>query len=259
MDDLDDFDLDDEACLQALEDAEKAYLEQSNGPPRTLVPTSTASSSGFGSFRPPLQSSLTSHAITQDQVKQPPLQRNAFNVLMASSKSDRKPSHDPYTPIRLDASEGLPYDTDCCHQVDPTTTDSWIYPINVPIRQYQFDIVGTCLIKNTLVALPTGLGKTFIAAVTMYNYYRWFPKSKVIFMAPTKPLVAQQIEACFKITGIDPKETAELTGSIAKTNRTTDWESKRVFFLTPQVIFNDLSSGVCDATSISLLVFDEVK
>lgn len=38
-----------------------------------------------------------------------------------------------------------------------------------------------------------GLGKTFIAAVVMYNYYRWFPLGKLIFMAPTKPLVAQQV------------------------------------------------------------------
>lgn len=28
---------------------------------------------------------------------------------------------------------------------------------------------------NTLVCLPTGLGKTLIAAVVMYNHYRWFP------------------------------------------------------------------------------------
>ena len=40
-------------------------------------------------------------------------------------------------------------------------------------RKYQFDIVQSCLYTNTLVCLPTGLGKTFIAAVIMYNYYRW--------------------------------------------------------------------------------------
>ena len=60
----------------------------------------------------------------------------------------------------------------------------------------------SCLYDNTLVTLPTGLGKTFIAAVVMYNYFRWFPLSKIVFMAPTKPLVQQQIEACFNIMGI---------------------------------------------------------
>lgn len=45
-----------------------------------------------------------------------------------------------------------------------------------PLRDYQFNISRTALFSNTLVALPTGLGKTFIAAVVMYNYFRWFPE-----------------------------------------------------------------------------------
>jgi ERCC4-related helicase len=57
-----------------------------------------------------------------------------------------------------------------------------------------------------------GLGKTFIAAVVMYNFYRWFPQGKVIFMAPTKPLVHQQIDSCYKVMGIPREDTAELTG-----------------------------------------------
>jgi Fanconi anemia group M protein len=57
-----------------------------------------------------------------------------------------------------------------------------------------------------------GLGKTFIAAVVMYNFYRWFPQGKVIFMAPTKPLVHQQIDSCYSVMGIPKEDTAELTG-----------------------------------------------
>ena len=49
----------------------------------------------------------------------------------------------------------------------------WIYPSNMSFRQYQYDIVQSCLFQNTLVCLPTGLGKTFIAAVVMYNFYRY--------------------------------------------------------------------------------------
>ena len=95
---------------------------------------------------------------------------------------------------------------------DPHAGRLWIYPTNYPIRDYQFNIVQTALFKNTLVALPTGLGKTFIAAVVMYNLYRWYPQGKVVFMAPTKPLVAQQIEACYNIMGIPQDDTAEMTG-----------------------------------------------
>ena len=97
---------------------------------------------------------------------------------------------------------------------DPHAGRLWIYPTNYPVRDYQFNIVQTALFKNTLVALPTGLGKTFIAAVLMYNLYRWYPQGKVVFMAPTKPLVAQQIEACYNIMGIPQDDTAELTGNV---------------------------------------------
>lgn len=47
----------------------------------------------------------------------------------------------------------------------------------------------------------------------MYNFWRWYPRGKVVFLAPTKPLVAQQINACHEIMGIPSEETIELTGN----------------------------------------------
>ena len=55
---------------------------------------------------------------------------------------------------------------------DVSAGSTWIYPSNMSHRNYQHEIVESCLFKNTLVCLPTGLGKTFIAAVVMYNFYR---------------------------------------------------------------------------------------
>lgn len=105
---------------------------------------------------------------------------------------------------------------------DVVAGQTWIYPTNYPVRDYQFNIVQSCLFKNTMVILPTGLGKTFIAAVVMYNFYRWYPTGKIVFTAPTKPLVAQQIEACYKIMGIPLEDTLEMTGKFAlkRTNQT---------------------------------------
>ncbi|KAK3091417.1 hypothetical protein FSP39_019739 [Pinctada imbricata] len=133
----------------------------------------------------------------------------------------------------------------------------WIYPTNYPVREYQYNIVHQALFKNTMVTLPTGLGKTFIASVVMYNFYRWYPQGKVIFMAPTKPLVAQQIEACYNIMGIPQHDTAEMTGNMAPTERRKAWHNRRVFFLTPQVLTNDLSRGTCPAEMVKCLVIDE--
>jgi ERCC4-related helicase len=59
-------------------------------------------------------------------------------------------------------------------QPKPPTARYWLYPKNMPVRPYQFDMARAALAANTLVALPTGLGKTFIGAVVVLNYYRWF-------------------------------------------------------------------------------------
>ncbi|CAN8215729.1 unnamed protein product [Coccothraustes coccothraustes] len=133
----------------------------------------------------------------------------------------------------------------------------WIYPTNLPVRPYQERMAGAALLANTLVCLPTGLGKTFVAAVVMYNFYRWFPSGKVLFLAPTKPLVAQQMEACGRVMGIPWRDMAEMTGGTQALGRRELWNTKRVFFLTPQIMVNDLSRGTCPAMDIKCLVIDE--
>lgn len=52
---------------------------------------------------------------------------------------------------------------------DEEAAQSWVYPVqeDKPLRTYQYNIVHSALFDNTLVSLPTGLGKTFIAAVVM--------------------------------------------------------------------------------------------
>ncbi|XP_032791668.2 Fanconi anemia group M protein homolog [Daphnia magna] len=140
---------------------------------------------------------------------------------------------------------------------DIASGNTWFYPTNKPIRKYQRDIVETSLFHNTLVTLPTGLGKTFIAAVVMYNFFRWYPRGKIIFMAPTKPLVAQQIQACYEIMGIPLDATSEMTGAMSPADRKKQWQEKRVFFLTPQILTNDISRAACPANEVKCLVLDE--
>lgn len=142
------------------------------------------------------------------------------------------------------------------HNVDYKELATYIYPTNFEVRDYQFNIVQRAFYDNLLVALPTGLGKTFIASTVMLNFLRWFPDLKIIFMAPTKPLVAQQIKACCGITGIPASKTAILLDKTRR-NRAEVWDSKQVFFTTPQVVENDLTSGVVDPKLVSLLVIDE--
>ena len=39
---------------------------------------------------------------------------------------------------------------------DAEAGTSWVYPVNYPVRQYQYNIVHTAIFENTLVSLPTG-------------------------------------------------------------------------------------------------------
>lgn len=153
--------------------------------------------------------------------------------------------------------------SDGCDGFDMDTGTHWLYPNNLPLRSYQHSIVQAALYRNTLVVLPTGLGKTFIASVVMYNLHRWYPQGKLIFMAPTRPLVSQQIAACQKIMPFPPEDMVELTGRLQRAKRVELWRSKRVFFATPQVVQSDMMTDPADGAeyfpfnSIKLIVVDE--
>ncbi|KAF2482527.1 hypothetical protein BDY17DRAFT_298676 [Neohortaea acidophila] len=144
------------------------------------------------------------------------------------------------------------------HQLDEKAMETWTYPTNLgTIRDYQYNIVARSLFHNTLVALPTGLGKTFIAATVMLNYYRWTKDAQIVFMAPTKPLIAQQLDACYSIVGIPRRDTVLMTGETTPTLRAEEWLERRVFFMTPQTVINDLKTGIADPKKLVLIVVDE--
>ncbi|CAD8200241.1 unnamed protein product [Paramecium octaurelia] len=127
--------------------------------------------------------------------------------------------------------------------MDEESTQFWIYSLLNEFRLYQFTIVQSTFYYNTLVCLPTGLGKTFIASMAIINFSRWFPKGKIFFLAPTRPLVAQQHEAMKKF-GID--------GKLSKNDRTYQ---SQIYFSTPQTLDNDLNEELIQ--NIVLVVLDE--
>ncbi|KAI8958161.1 P-loop containing nucleoside triphosphate hydrolase protein [Daldinia sp. FL1419] len=219
---------------------------------------------------------LPSDAFSSPPAKvQPPSQRGAVGFLQPQRIGDPVPTYRQTTlfgqTIQQDPGPGssqsnrnrafrvdLPPEPPTHHEIDLEAMKTWVYPTNLgPTRDYQFSIVKNGLFNNTLVALPTGLGKTFIAATIMLNYFRWMKRAKIVFVAPTKPLVSQQIDACFHIAGIPRSQTTLLTGEVSPALRAEEWESRRVFFMTPQTLENDLSAGFADPKSIGLLVVDE--
>ena len=141
--------------------------------------------------------------------------------------------------------------------LDDVAAEKWLLPNTPRARKYQQDIAGTCLFTNTLVCLPTGLGKTMVAAIVMANYRRWFPEGIIIFTAPTRPLVTQQIEACRTLMQIPKECTVELTGRKSVEERELAWQKSAIFFATPQIVQNDILRGLCPKRKIVCLVMDE--
>jgi ERCC4-related helicase len=79
-------------------------------------------------------------------------------------------------------------------------------------------------------------------------------------VAPTKPLVAQQIEACYRFMGLTRAAMVEMTGATTKADtRKATWAAPnlRIVFCTPQTLWNDVRKGVCPYDAITCIVADE--
>jgi Fanconi anemia group M protein len=124
-------------------------------------------------------------------------------------------------------------------------------------REYQENIFINCLNKNCLVVIPTGLGKTIIALMLAVQRLTEIEDSKVILLAPTKPLVEQHYKSFLMLTKIPEESLISLTGSIAPEKRKDLWGDIKVAFMTPQVLQNDLISGLYSIKDVSLMIFDE--
>ena len=136
-----------------------------------------------------------------------------------------------------------------------------IRPDSLESREYQLSIAMRALDANTLVVLPTGLGKTavalIVAASRLYN-----EGGKILVLAPTKPLVEQHLR--FFENLLVPAEGqdrdtffAMFTGETPGEDRTLGWTRAGVIFATPQVIKNDLLAGRYSLGEVSLLIIDE--
>lgn len=117
--------------------------------------------------------------------------------------------------------------------------------------------MGTAAVKNTLVVLPTGMGKTGIALMLAAQRLKNYPHSKVLILAPTKPLVEQHASTFESHMNIPSKQFCVFTGSVNPEKRNILWDEATVIFSTPQVIENDVISGRISLRDVSLVVFDE--
>ena len=122
-------------------------------------------------------------------------------------------------------------------------------------RDYQRNVASSCLQRSTLVVLPTGMGKTVIAARVIADILRG-RGGKVLFLAPTKPLVEQHAAYLRDVLVVD--RIAVFTGEVTPPEeRELLWRESKIIASTPQVIRNDLKRERFDLEGVSLIIFDE--
>jgi Fanconi anemia group M protein len=120
-------------------------------------------------------------------------------------------------------------------------------------RAYQLAIYNSIVQHgNTLVVLPTGLGKTLIALMLIRDRMKL---GRCLFLTPTKPLAKQHQHSVMKTLGLSGKSVALVTGEVAPAKRKEQYITD-VIISTPQTIKNDLESGVLKP-DFSLVIFDE--
>jgi ERCC4-related helicase len=133
-----------------------------------------------------------------------------------------------------------------------------IWPETMEARLYQQTIAEKTIKKNTMVILPTALGKTAISALAAAHFLHNHWDMKILVMAPTRPLVLQHKDTFTRFLRIKAEDMAVLTGKVPPNNRSFLWEGDtKVFFATPQVVRNDLENERLSLEDFSLAVFDE--
>ncbi len=124
-------------------------------------------------------------------------------------------------------------------------------------REYQQNIVGAALNKNTLVCLPTGTGKTKVAIMVLVDRLNRYENSKSIIISPTKPLASQIAKEITSSTSIPSDKIILLTGMISPDERKKQFDDATVIVATPQTIQFDVEKKRISLDNVSLLVVDE--
>jgi len=128
-----------------------------------------------------------------------------------------------------------------------------VKPNSVQLRDYQVTIAEQVLRENSLVVLPTGLGKTAVALMVIAQ--RITGDRKCVLVAPTKPLCDQHFS--YFSTHLPYTVVRILTGELPAHERLKEWNDAQVVIATPQTLENDIRNNVYDFRQASVLVVDE--
>tara|TARA_Y100000589_G_scaffold289689_1_gene291939 strand:- start:7218 stop:9032 length:1815 start_codon:yes stop_codon:yes gene_type:complete len=126
----------------------------------------------------------------------------------------------------------------------------------IEARAYQIAATQACIRCSTLLVMPTGFGKTAV----QWNCIADALDSgveKIVITAPTVGLVEQQRRMILERLRIDAESVRTYTGSDRPAKRGDIWSEGTIIIATPQVIRNDVDSGLIRLNNVGLLIIDE--
>jgi len=129
----------------------------------------------------------------------------------------------------------------------------FIKPDSIESRDYQINLADDAKKENSLIVLPTGLGKTTIALQVIADYLQK-GTGGVLFLAPTRVLVNQHYE--FLKENLLIEDIGIVTGEDLPQKRKKKWMNS-VICATPEITRNDLERNIVSSDQFNLVIFDE--
>ena len=130
-----------------------------------------------------------------------------------------------------------------------------IRPNSAEARIYQQVLAANALKNgNTMIVAPTALGKTIIAILVAADRLQKLKGSKILILAPSKPLTIQHEENFKHFLNVP---CSSITGAVKTSDREKRWKESQVICATPQTVESDLLNERYTLEDVSLVVFDE--
>ena len=129
----------------------------------------------------------------------------------------------------------------------------YIVPDSIEIRDYQINLAQQAKTENSLIVLPTGLGKTTIALHVIADCLSK-RRGGILFLAPTRVLANQHYEFLKNTVRLD--DITLITGEALLVKRKKLWINS-IVCATPEIVRNDIIRKIVDVNQFSLIIFDE--
>ena len=129
----------------------------------------------------------------------------------------------------------------------------FIVPDSIEVRDYQINLAQQAKTENSLIVLPTGLGKTTIALHVIADFLSK-RKGGILFLAPTRVLANQHYEFLKNTVRLD--DITLITGEDLLAKRKKLWINS-IICATPEIVRNDIIRKIVDVSQFSLVIFDE--